>query len=283
MNIEQYGIYILYTLIYIGYAVVLKYVLNFMSSQHYDADDQLANGNLAVGLRRTGAQFGLAIAMMGVLSGGTTGSLTQDLMNSALYGLAATMFMVSTLILTDKLVTPGIDNLKQLKENNTSVGMVELGMLVSTGIISYSSIYGEAGGLLSTLAYFVIGQVTLVVLIVVYEKVFTRHFDIVSQIGKGNLSAGVYLGGKLIAYALILKSAIVGNGGSAELSDMVVEYIFLAVSGMLILYLFEFVIDLVIVTSSSMKEILNEDRIIPAVQLSSIKIGMALILSNAIL
>ena len=283
MNIEQYGIYILYTLIYIGYAVVLKYVLNFMSSQHYDADDQLANGNLAVGLRRTGAQFGLAIAMMGVLSGGATGSLTQDLMNSALYGLAATMFMVSTLILTDKLVTPGIDNLKQLKENNTSVGMVELGMLVATGIISYSSIYGETGGLLSTLAYFVIGQATLVVLIVVYEKVFTRHFDIVSHVGKGNLSAGVYLGGKLIAYALILKSAIVGNESSAELSDMAMEYIVLAVSGMLILYLFEFVIDLVIVTSSNMKEILNEDRIIPAVQMSAIKIGMALILSNAIL
>lgn len=283
MNIDQYGIYILYTLIYIGYAVVLKYVLNFMSSQHYDADDQLANGNLAVGLRRTGAQFGLAIAMMGVLSGGAAGSLTQDLMSSALYGLAATMFMVSSLILTDRLVTPGIDNLQQLKKNNASVGMVELGMLVSTGIIAYSSIYGEGGGLLSTLAYFVIGQATLVALIVVYEKVFIRHFDIVSQIGKGNLSAGVYLGGKLIAYALILKSAIAGNGGSVEVGDMVVEYLFLAVSGMLILYVFEFVIDLVIVTSSSVKEILNEDRIIPAVQLSATKIGMALILSNAIL
>jgi hypothetical protein len=52
---------------------------------------------------------------------------------------------------------------------------------------------------------------------------------------------------------------------------------------MVFLYVFEYFIDLLIITSSTVKEILTEDRMVPALQLSVAKIGMALILSNAIL
>jgi uncharacterized membrane protein YjfL (UPF0719 family) len=116
-----------------------------------------------------------------------------------------------------------------------------------------------------------------------YEKADLRKFNIVDAISTKNMSSGIYLGGKLIAYALILKSAIIGNSVDAALADMAMEYLFIAASGMVLLYLFEIIIDLVIITSTNISSILKEDKIVPALQLSASKIGMALILSNAIL
>jgi uncharacterized membrane protein YjfL (UPF0719 family) len=283
MNIEQYGIYALYALIYICFAVSLKYVLNFKSSALYNADDELSAGNLAVGLRRAGAQLGLAIAIMGVLSGSGAGSLLDDILASAIYGFLATIFIVSSLIVTDRFILPGINNLQALKDGNKAVGMVEFGMLTATGIIAYSSIVGEGGGILGSVVYFIVGQITLITLVLFYEKVILRKFNIIEAIGNKKLSSGIYLCGKLIAYALILKSAIAGNGSDNSTTNLILEYLFIAVSGMVLLYIFEYIIDLFIITTSTVTSILEQDLIVPALQLSAMKIGMALILSNAIL
>ena len=283
MNIEEYGIYILYTFIYIICMIILKQILNFKASAHYDADTELANGNLAVGLRRTGAQLGLAIAMMGVLTGTTQGSIVDDLIFSLIYGLLAVGFIVSSLILTDKCVLPSVHNIKALKEGNISVGIVEFGMLTATGVIAYSSIVGEGGGLISSVVYFLVGQLTLLTLVVVYEKLVMRDIDIVQAIANKNTSLGIYIGGKLIAYSLILKSAIVGNQTEMQINDQAVEFMVIAVAGMVLLYIFEFIIDLFIVTSAKMSTIIAQDQVVPALQITVGKIGVALILSNAIL
>jgi uncharacterized membrane protein YjfL (UPF0719 family) len=283
MNIEQYGIYILYAFVYMAFMLSLKYALNFMSAKHYNADEELAGGNLAAGLRRTGAQLGLAIAFMGLLSGPSNTSIVQDFITTGIYGALAVCFMLSSLVFTDRLVIPGVNNTQAIKGNNIAVGIVEFGMLVGTGIIAHSSIVGEGGGMVSSLCYFLAGQVTLVALVLFYEKIISRNFNIIESIGDGNIASGIYIGGKLIAYALILKSAIAGNATDATLSYMMSEYLLLAVTGMIFLYVFEYFIDLLIITSSTVKEILTEDRMVPALQLSVAKIGMALILSNAIL
>jgi len=283
MNYEAYAIYFLYTLIYLGFAVVLKQILNFRASTVYSADEQIINGNLAVGLRRSGAQFGLALAMMGVLSGGAAPSLLNDILLTLFYGVLGTLFIVSSLFITDRLVLPGVDNLRKIANGTVAVGMVEFGMLVSTGIIAFASIVGEGGGWLSSIIYFVVGQITLVLLVLIYERVLIRNFNIVEAIGGNNVAAGIYLGGKLIAYALILKTAIAGNGTDAALLDHVEDFVLLAVSGMLMLYVFERLIDALIVTTSNVAQILEEDRVVPVVQLTASKIGMAILLSNAIL
>jgi uncharacterized membrane protein YjfL (UPF0719 family) len=187
------------------------------------------------------------------------------------------------LLITDRVILPGVNNLEQLKSGNISVGFVELSMLISTGIISYSSIYGDGGSILSSLSYFVAGQVSLVLLVLFYEKFVVRKFNIVDAVNKGRTASGVYLGGKLIAYSLILKSAIAGNVTGTSVPTMAIEFLFLAVTGMVVLYIFELIIDRLIVTSTSVRDILVEDKVVPAAQLASAKIGIALVLSIGIL
>lgn len=283
MTFETAGIYFLYTLIYIGFALCLKLVLNFKASAYYKADDMIAGGNLAVGLRRSGAQLGLAIAMMGVMAGSSSGSLLQDLLLTATYGALATLFMVSSLMITDKLVLPGVKNMMALKDNNIAVGAVEFGMLVATGIIAFSSIYGEGGGVVSSLAYFIIGQLTLVVLILAYEHLAHRGFNLMASIRDNQVASGIYVGGKIIAYSLILKSAIAGNTPEATLDVLAFDFLMIALAGMVLLYIFEIIIDLLIITTTNVSSILSENKLVPVVQLTASKIGVALLLSNAIL
>lgn len=283
MNIEQYMYYLMYALVYLVLATVMKYILNFRASEHYDADDVIADGNIAVGLRRSGAQLGLAIAMLGVMSGDANPDIIKDMTDTFIYGLVAIGFMVTSLFFTDKALLPKVNNTAELKRGNVAIGMVEFGTLVMTGILAYASIKGEDGGILSSVVYFVAGQITIVLLVLLYEKVIARNINPVACVLEGNLSAGVYLSGKIIAYGLILQSAIIGNNNTTVTSDAVIEYIVAAFAGMVLLYIFELLIDLLIVTSTNVRDIIVKDQLVAAVQLSFTKIGMALILGVAIL
>ncbi len=302
MNIEQYLYYSLYAVLYLFLAIIMKYILNFRTGHLYTADKEIAEGNMAVGLRRSGAQLGLAIAMLGVMSGTSTSNLWSDIISTASYGLLAVGFMLMSLLITDKAILPGVDNSDELKKGNMAVGMVEFGTLIMTGMLAYASIRGDEGGLLSSLIYFVAGQLTIILLVIAYEKILARKINPVRCVMESNLSAGIYLSGKIIAYGFILQSAIIGNGsvGSqsfsiqplsiqalpiqpASIQSMAIDYILAAVMGMIMLYIFEILIDRLIVTSTKIKEIIEKDQQVAAIQLSFAKIGMSLILGMAIL
>ena len=283
MNIENYMYYVMYALVYLALATVMKYILNFKSAYHYSADDQIADGNMAVGLRRSGAQLGLAIAMVGVMSGTSSPDIVNDLINTITYGFVAMGFMLVSLFITDKAVLPKVNNTAELKKGNVAIGLVEFGTLVMTGLLAYASIKGDDGGIVSSIVYFIAGQITMIVLVLLYEKVFAKNINPIACVLDGNLSAGIYLSGKIIAYGLILQSAIIGNGVALEPVDAAIEFLLAAAAGMVMLYLFEILIDLLIITSTRVSDIIVKDQQVAAVQLTLAKIGMALILGMAIL
>ncbi|MFT6264976.1 MAG: uncharacterized membrane protein YjfL (UPF0719 family) [Oleiphilaceae bacterium] len=283
MLLENYLLYVGYMIIYLILAIGMRFILNFRSAQAYSADDVMKAGNMAVGLRRSGAQLGLAISMIGVMSGSSHADLIKDVVDTLLYGIIAVFFMVFSLIITDKSVLHSVDNTHELKNGNIAVGLVEFGTLVMTGILAYASITGEAGGIVSSVAYFFAGQIMLVSLIAIYEKIVAKRLNLIQKITEGNLSAGMYLGSKIICYGLIIQSAIVGNSDASNYTQAVISFLTISFAGMIILYLFEFLFDRVIMVTSTVKEVLENDLSVIALQLSLAKIGMALILGMAIL
>jgi uncharacterized membrane protein YjfL (UPF0719 family) len=283
MLVENFLMYIGYMVIYLVLAIGMRFILNFRYAQTYSADDVMKAGNMAVGLRRSGAQLGLAISMIGVMSGSSHENLIQDVIDTSLYGIIAVFFMVFSLIITDKSVLHHVNNTDELKNGNVAVGLVEFGTLVMTGLLAYASIIGDTGGIWSSIIYFGAGQIMLVSLVAVYEKILGKRLDLIQKITDGNLSAGMYLGGKIICYGLIIQSAIAGNGDTSSYIQSVINFLTISIVGMLILYLFEYLFDRVIMVNSTVKEVLEEDLRVIAVQLSLAKIGMALILGMAIL
>ena len=283
MNIENYGYYIVFTLIYLVIAVGIKQLLHIKDRKHFDAERQMTEGNLALAIRRCGVQLGLAIAMIGVMSGESTGNFTGDLVAIALYGLVAAAFLFFSLLVTDHLVLPKVNNTVEIGNGNIAVSLVEFGTLVMTGILAYASIKGEQGGVIASISYFVAGQALLITLVLAYEKLFQSKLNPVKRVHDGSIAAGIYLGGKIIAYGLILQSAIAGGDIPDTLSSAVIELISTALAGMVLLYIFEVLIDWVIVTTSTVKDILERDQIVQSLQLTIAKIGVALILGVAIL
>ncbi|PIE44502.1 MAG: hypothetical protein CSA50_00175 [Gammaproteobacteria bacterium] len=283
MNIENYGYYIIFTLVYLTIAVGVKYLLNFKDKKYFDAEREITKGNLALAIRRGGIQLGLAIAMVGVLSGQSATNFASDLLATLLYGLTAAGFMFSSLLVTDRLVLPGVDNSEEIGEGNLAISFVEFGTLLMTGILAYASIQGDQGGWIEAIVYFVAGQIMLILLVVIYRKLFQARLNPVQRVQEGSLAAGIYLAGKIIAYGLIMQSAISGGSMPETFASAAMEFVITALSGMVLLYFFEYLIDLVIVTTSTVKDILEKDQIVQSVQLALSRIAMALILGMAIL
>ena len=281
MDIMNYLAYLAYAAVYFLLALLLELILNRITRKQYAASQAIAEGNHAIALRRAGAHLGLAIGMLGVLSGTASGGFVHDLLLSAGYGALALVFMLVSLQVTDRLLLPGVDNTKELGNGNLAVGITEFGALLMTGVIAYASVKGDEGGVGSSLIYFAVGQASMVLLILAYEKI-RPGIDLVRRIQQGQAACGIYLAGKAIAYGLILQSAIV-NSGTGDFLDNAQQFLFVALAGVAMLAVFEILADKLIVTGTTVAKLLDENRVAAALQLASVKIGVALVLGLVIL
>ena len=281
MDFINYLHYLAYAAVYFVLAVLLDFVLNRLTRREYAASEAIAAGNLAIAVRRAGTQLGLAIGMLGVLAGTASSDFLHDLLLSAGYGALVVAFMLVSLQVTDRLLLPGVDNTRELRDGNLAVGVLEFGALLMTGVIAYASVKGDEGGLLSSLAYFAAGQVTMVLLILAYEK-FMPRIDMANRIQQGQLACGIYLAAKVIAYGLILQSAIVSSGGGDGWANAQ-QFAFVALAGVVMLAIFELLADRLIVTGTTVAALLDENRVAASLQLASVKIGIALVLGLVIL
>ena len=270
-----------FTIMYLGFVVLLNLSLNWRASDYYKASEAIAKGNSALGYRRSGAQIGLAIAMLGVYLGKSNPNFMLDLLLTVSYGFLAIIFIWISLMVIDKAILPNINNNEEVGNDNVAVGIVEFGTLVMTGILAFASIYGDTGSWLSSIIYFIIGQVTVIALVLIYEKMST--VIILNNIANGNKASGIYLSAKIIAYGLIMMSVIIGNTNDLSIFQALIEFVIAASVGMLFLYIAEILIDKLVLTKITVKEALETDNVAAILQLTGAKIGMAIILGFAIL
>ncbi len=275
----QYGVYALIT--FAG-MVVLSKSMNFRTSKHFDAADLIAGGNTAVGYRRAGVQLGFGIGMLGVLLGQSDPNFINDVANSLGYTIMMIIFMWSSLAVNDKVILPGISNNQHVKDNNVAVGIVEFGSLVATGIVGFASIYGDSGDWKSSVGYFILGQLTMIVLVLLFEKL-TKENNLIQDIAEGKKAPAIYLAGKTIAMSFIMLSAIKGNDVDLSAQEAFSNYIFAAGIGMIFLIVSELLIDKFIVLKTNVHTALRDNNVSAILQLSGSRIGMAIILGFAIL
>jgi uncharacterized membrane protein YjfL (UPF0719 family) len=161
--------------------------------------------NLPVALRSAGLYLGVMLGMYGVISGPSHG-IVQDLWDTATYGLLVSVFMVIARYFNDRVVLGSINNTKEVQRGNLAVGIVECGAFIATGIIAQSSMAGLGGGYATAVGFFIIGQVALLAVTVVYE--FATPWSVHDEIAKGNAAAGLRLAGIMVAIAVALSGAI---------------------------------------------------------------------------
>ena len=246
----------------------------------YEADREIReNGNLAVALRRGGLYLGVAIGMLGALSGGG-GGFRRDLLEMTLEGAAMVVFLYVALLVSDRVVITGVRNDDVVREGNVAVGLVELGICLATGLIAYASFAGSGGGIASAVVFFALGQVALLVMTLVYERV--TPYQVVEAVRNGNAAAGLMLGGMLLAFGFVLHASLLGpfRGWVQDVTAFGAS----AAMGIALLLLFQWPVDRIFLPGTTLTAAIEGSPNPAAVAVAvAVKIALALVIGAVLL
>ena len=242
---------------------------------NYEVEEQ---SNLALALRRAGLYVGVAVGMLGALSGRSTG-FVSDVKELALDGALVTVFLFVTLYINNWVIVHGIDNDGAIRQKNVAVGFAELGSYVATGLIAYGAFSGQGGGVLSSIVFFALGQAALLVIVVLYEAV--TAFRVIEEIRANNASAGLMLAGMVVALGWIIKASIVGDfhGWSQDLSTFGVS----AAIGIILLLLFTVPVDKLFLPGTTIRTEIERDQNVAAIAVTvGVKVSVALVIGAVV-
>ncbi|CCK78483.1 DUF350 domain-containing protein [Desulfobacula toluolica] len=273
VTLEGLGQGFIYVVIGILFIWLVKKIDDWRT-RDFDDDVHIDDGNIAVGLRRSGLYLGVAIALSGALGGSSKGFFL-DLSHLLIDGFIITLFMFSSRFINDFIMLGNINNDQECVKSfvqpdgrkvvgNTAVGMVEAGMYVATGFILNGSISGSGGtfvqSIVSAILFFILGQLALLIVGFLYELI--TPFNVKNEIKSNNLAAGIGLGGILIALGIILMSSISGpfTGWANDLTSFGIY----AVYGILMLLIFRIVIDKLLLPTTDIATEVKEDRNVAA-------------------
>ena len=195
-------------------SIIIIYIINAFANWRtttFDDYKEILNGNMAVAFRRSGLLFGFSLAFCGIISGL---EFSEEASIFVIIGLLVGYSSLSGALLftarqiNDSLVLHGINNDDACKENIISVSIVEIGMYIATGLVICASAFGEGGGWISLVLFFILGQLILLTMTYLYEKI--TPINIVDEIKKGNTSAAIQLASILISIGIILAGSIAG-------------------------------------------------------------------------
>jgi len=259
-------------------------------TKDFDDDTHIDDGNIAVGLRRAGLYLGIAIALSGAV-GGSSNGFFLDLIQLLFDGFIITGLMFSSRFINDFIMLGNIKNDREcIREfhgpdgkktvGNTAVGMVEAGMYIATGFILNGAISGTGGtffqGIASAIAFFILGQLTLLVFGFLYELI--TPFNARNEIKDNNLAAGIGLGGILMALGIILMSSISGpfTGWASDFAGFTIYAVF----GIVMLLMARIVIDRLLLPTTNIATEVREDQNVAAmIVVESAIIAVAIIIA----
>jgi len=165
--------------------------------------------NLAMALTMGGYLIGLTLALGGVLSGPTF-SLVTDLIDIFIYGSLAVVLLNVSARINDWLILGHVDAVKEIVEDrNCGVGMILAANHVAMGLIVFGAVTGEGGGVVTVLAFWLLGQATLILAGWIYNRM--APFDVRDAIEKDNTAVGIAFSGMLLSIGNIIRVAEGGN------------------------------------------------------------------------
>ncbi len=201
------------------------WLANLAFNRIYGSVEPILRNNAAVAVQRLGFSFGCAMAMVSAVSGIRTDGFLTVAVHVFAYGAVSSLFVLIATVINDKIITADIDDNAEIRDrNNLSIAIVDASAAIATGFIAAASFSANGNApAYAPLVFFVLGQAALVVT----SKIFVRVAEIENEwLAKGNVAAGVSLGGMLIATGITLMNAISGpfDGWEKDLTAFGLSY-----------------------------------------------------------
>ncbi|MFA8434323.1 MAG: DUF350 domain-containing protein [Marinifilaceae bacterium] len=176
-------------------------------------DELVEKDNFAFSLSHTGYLVGLIIVLGSAIVGSSYG-FWIDLMDLGIYGLLGILLLNLSTVINDRFILRKFSVRKEIIEDrNAGTGAIEAANSVASGLIIFGAISGESGnvafGLLTSVVFWAVGQVAMMLLAWVYDKI--TNYDLHDQIEKDNVAAGIAFGGAMIALANLIRFGLAGD------------------------------------------------------------------------
>lgn len=248
------GIYLIcaFVLFYIG-----KLVKDLTTSGYRVREELVEKDNAALGVAMAGYYFGLVMAIGGTLSGPSQG-LDNDLIDIGIYGLLSIVLMNLSRFVNDGLILHGFKIRDELiRDQNAGTGVVVAASYIATGLVIFGAVSGEIGGIVTTVAFWALGQVALVLAGLVYEWI--TPYSIHDEIEQDNVAAGVAFAGALVGIGVIVFHASAGNfiSWAVNVQDFAVE----VVAGLILLPIVRTIADVILLPGQKLTdEIANQEH-----------------------
>lgn len=248
------GIYLIsaFVLFWIG-----KLVKDLTTTSYSVREELVEKDNVALGVAMAGYYFGLIMAIGGTLSGPSQG-LENDLIDIGIYGLLAIILLNLSRLVNDGVILHGFKIRDELiDDQNAGTGAVIAASYIATGLVIFGAVSGEIGGIVTTVIFWALGQVALVLAGLVYELI--TPYSIHDEIEKDNVAAGVAFAGALVGIGVIVFHASAGNfiSWTVNLQDFAIE----VVAGLILLPIVRFISDVILLPGQKLTdEIANQEH-----------------------
>lgn len=214
---------ILSSFIYIAISCVMLFISRVLFDKFapFKIEEQIKEKNATAIIVFLGYLLGIVCVLAGAFVGPESNSFKLDFVLYCAYAIAGIVLMTLSGIVVDKLLLNKFDCKKEiLEDKNIGTAVVYFSTYLATGLIASACVNGEYGGILSSLIYYVLGIIFMVLFIKLYD--FTTPYSVHEELEKDNYAVGIALAGNIIAMGLILMKATLGDADTIK--DNVILY-----------------------------------------------------------
>lgn len=233
---------------------------DWLTPRHRLNDALVHADNAAVGIILAGYYLAVAAVFSGASLGPSQG-FVADMASIAGYSALGVLLLNASRFVLERVVFVGSDAMDLIvNHRNVAVGSACFGGYVATGLVAAAAVYGEGGGWISSIVFFVLGQSAFMLFAWLYERV--TPYDVRAEVVAGNLAAGIAFAGNLIGLGLVLARAVGGTfvNWQASLMSFAID---LAI-GVTLLIGFRFVLERLLVRGGILNAEISRDRNIAA-------------------
>lgn len=248
-------------LIYLVACFILFYIgkifFQLLNKRIQVNEELVKKDNVAFAISMVGYYFGLVMAIGGALVGPSHG-LLDDLIDLTIYGLLAIILMNLSIIINDKIILHRFRTEDEIiRDQNAGMGAIGFASYLATGLIIFGAVSGEGGGIITALAFWLLGQAVMIIAGLVYNWI--TPYDIHTEIERDNVAAGVGFAGALLAIGNITRVAC--SGDFVSWADNIEKFVYIVVLGLVLLPIIRLVTDKVLLPGEKLTdEIVNQEK-----------------------
>ncbi len=277
-NVPYVGLVIL---VVIGYVGILWRILDKVTK--FDDNAELfEKENWAYALQRLAICFAQIFAMLPALVAFDKDQPWRSLLWLVGQGLWVAVAIFASRLVVDWVVLPKINNVQLMMEGNKAVGIIEAGFYIGLGFLLNGSLTGDADTFTtfwaSTAAFYLAGLAFVSLVFLLHE--YLTPYNIREGIKNGHLPSAIETAGVIVAASMVTRIGVAGD--FKDWSIGFAAFWATALISVVLLYVFRWVIDRIVLTSCTVKSIQADNLVVAATVMAVLMDATALAVSTAV-